>query len=318
MTSLLSLASAPREVTPSMRSPFARLAVLSALALSLVACSTSNGGSSLPFAGTPNNAGGTPGTIQSGSNGTALIRFIQGSPDYGSVDVCIDSTPLGVPFSARPYGTASALFAIAGGISHTMTVYPASAANGGGECATAPGPYFGTAPLVVTTLGVGNSVRWTVVLGGTALSKTFGLYVFAEPTFAAAAPAGAAAVSHNAAPAFSTGKANGVGFGICTTTATPCATAVALSGAQGVAPAKVSAVGAAVTNNPVTSGLNSIPAGFYDGIGVPAGTPVPITSVAAPAEVAGQPYYIQLYAIDAPAGGLNLVPVLEQTLGYGF
>ncbi len=66
------------------------------------------------------------------------------------------------------------------------------------------------------------------------------------------------------------------------------------------------------------SGLNSVPAGFYDGIGVAAGVPVPITSIAAPNAVAGQPYVVKLYAIDAAAGGLNLVAVLEQTLGFGF
>ncbi|HEX3465854.1 MAG TPA: hypothetical protein VHS78_17535 [Candidatus Elarobacter sp.] len=301
-----------------MRSLLARLAALSAFAVSLAACQNGSG-NSLPFAGPPNNAGGNSGTVQTGSNGAALLRFIQGSPDVGAVDVCVDNTPFGAPYTARSYGSASPLFAVAGGIPHTLSVYTAgSGPNAGAECATAPGPYFGTAPLAVTTLGVGNSVRWTIVLGGTkAPVNTFGLYVFNEPTFPVA-PAGAAAVSHNAAPEFSIGKPNGVGFGICTTTATPCATPVALTGAQGVAAPKISPVGAAVTNNPVTSGLNAIPAGFYDGIGVPAGNPIPITSVSAPNEVAGQPYYVQLYAIDAPAGGLNLLPVLEQTLGYGF
>ena len=300
-----------------MRSLLARLAVLSAFAVSMAACQNGTG-SSLPFAGPPNNSGGNPGTVQAGSNGAALIRFVQGSPDAASVDVCIDNIPFGVPYKQLGYGNASALFAIAGGITHTISVYTAQTGpNVGAECATAPGPYFGAAPLAVTTLGVGNNVRWSVVLGGTKASSTFGLYVFNEPTFSTP-PAGAAVGSHNAAPAFSKGKPNGVGFGICTTTATPCAVPVVLTGAQGVVPAKISPPGAAVTNSPVTSGLNSIPAGFYDGIGVPAGTPVPITSIAAPNEVAGQPYYVQLYAIDAPAGGLNLVPAVEQTLGFGF
>ena len=35
-------------------------------------------------------------------------------------------------------------------------------------------------------------------------------------------------------------------------------------------------------------------------------------------QLAGQPYVIELYAIDAAAGGLNLVAVPELTLGYGF
>ncbi len=81
---------------------------------------------------------------------------------------------------------------------------------------------------------------------------------------------------------------------------------------------KKSGINAPVANGNVQSGINAVPAGFYDGIGVPASTVVPITSVPAPNQVAGQPYVIQLYAIDAPAGGLNLVAVPEQTLGFGF
>ena len=300
-----------------MRSLLARLAALSAFAVSLAACQNGNG-TSLPFAGPPNNAGGGSGTVQAGSNGAALIRFLQGSPDAGAVDVCIDNVPFGTSFQAIGYGKASTLFAIAGGITHTIAVYNAmTGPNAGAECATAPGPYFGAAALAVTTLGVGNNVRWTVVLGGTKASSTFGLYVYNEATFPSP-PAGSAAVSHNAAPAFSIGKPNGVGFGICTTTVSPCAVPVALSGAQGIAAPKISPPGAAVTNSSVTSGLNSVPAGFYDGIGVPTGNPVPITSIPAPNALAGQPYYVELYAIDAPAGGLNLVGFVEQTLGFGF
>src|ERR1700760_2813547 len=245
-----------------MRSLLARLAALSAFAVSLAACQNGNG-TSLPFAGPPNNAGGGSGTVQAGSNGAALIRFLQGSPDAGAVDVCIDNVPFGTSFQAIGYGKASTLFAIAGGITHTIAVYNAmTGPNAGAECATAPGPYFGAAALAVTTLGVGNNVRWTVVLGGTKASSTFGLYVYNEATFPSP-PAGSAAVSHNAAPAFSIGKPNGVGFGICTTTVSPCAVPVALSGAQGIAAPKISPPGAAVTNSSVTSGLNSVPAGFY-------------------------------------------------------
>ncbi|HEY0396045.1 MAG TPA: hypothetical protein VGD01_16225 [Candidatus Elarobacter sp.] len=311
-----------------MRSLLARLAVLGAFAVTMAGCSNGNA-SSLPFAGPPNNAGGVPGTVQAGSNGTALIRFVQGSPTSGtggtgSVDVCIDNLPFGITAPTVQYGRASStLYGIAGGVTHTISVFPSlvapppgtPATPPGSQCSTAPGPYFGAAPIAIATLSVGNNVRWTVVLGGT--GATLGLYIFNEPTFSAA-PAGAAAISHNAAPAFSTGKPNGVGFGICTTTVAPCAVPVGLTGAQGVAKANPSSPTASVVNSPVTSGLNSIPAGFYDGIGVPAGTPVPITSIPAPSEVAGQPYVIQLYAIDGPAGGLNLVGVLEQTLGFGF
>ncbi|HZW52693.1 MAG TPA: hypothetical protein VFF00_01600, partial [Candidatus Elarobacter sp.] len=186
-----------------MRSLLARLAVLSAFAMSLAAC-TNGSGNSLPFAGPPNNAGGVPGTVQAGSNGSALIRFIQGSPDFGSVDVCIDNVPFLINSPSVAYGQARGLFAIAGGVTHTLAVYN-TVATGGGlspgvQCATAPGPFFGSAPIKVTTLTVGNNVRWSIVLGGTAASGTLGFYIFGEPTFPAP-PAGAAAISHNAAPA---------------------------------------------------------------------------------------------------------------------
>jgi hypothetical protein len=302
--------------------------VLGAFAVTMAGCGNGTA-NSLPFAGPPNNAGGVPGTVQSGSNGTALIRFVQGSPTSGtggsgSVDVCIDNLPFGITAPTVQYGRASSsLYGIAGGITHTISVYPSLVAPPpgtpvsvpGSECSTAPGPYFGAAPIAISTLSVGNNVRWTIILGGT--GATLGLYIYSEPTFSAA-PAGAAAISHNVAPTFSTGKPNGVGFGICTTTVTPCTVPTALTGAQGVAKANPSSAIASVVNLPVTSGLNSIPAGFYDGTGVAAGTPVPITSVAAPAEIAGQPYIMELYAIDGPAGGLNLVVVPEQTLGFGF
>lgn len=313
-----------------MRSLLVRLAVLGAFAVSMSAC-TGGTGNALPFAGPPNAAGGSPGTIQSGGNNQTLLRFIQGSPDSGSgaagtVDVCIDNLPIGVTAPQVPYGQASGLYAIPGGITHTIAVYPSlgspTAINqgAGAECPTAPGPYILNTAIVVTTLSIANPLvnnRITVVLGGTAASGTRGLYVYQEPSYAIT-PAGSAVISHNAAPAFSKGK-TGVGFGICTTTVAPCAVAAALPGAQNVAAPKAATVAASGTPNTfVQSGLNAIPAGFYDGIGVPAGIPVPITSIAAPNAVAGQPYVVNLYAIDGPAGGLNLLGFVEQTLGFGF
>jgi hypothetical protein len=310
-----------------MRSLLARLAVLGAFALSMTACSN-GAGSSLPFAGPPNNAGGSPGTIQSGGNGSSLLRFIQGSPDsgtggVGNVDVCVDNLPFGITAPTVSYGKATAaLYEIPGGIPHTVSVFPAQVASQVGlECPTAPGPYLGTSPIKVITITPGLAPaagsRLTVVLAGTAASGTLGLYVFGEPIFAIA-PGGPAVISHNASPAFSVGKANGVGFGLCTATVTPCTVATVLTGAAAVAATKPSTVVLQTTNGTVTSAIAAIPAGFYDGIGVAAGTPVPITSIAAPTPLAGQPYVVQLYSIDGPAGGLNLVPVVEQTLGFGF
>jgi hypothetical protein len=321
-----------------MRSLLARLAVLGAFAVSMSACSGGNG-TSLPFAGAPNGAGGVSGTFQSGSNGQMLLRFIQGSPDLfsffggppasGNVDVCLDNQPLGITGGTASYGNRAVggssngtLFLVAGGgITHTITVYPAQVgALAGVECSTAPGPYLGVTQIMVATLATGGSsnIRWTVVLGGTKASGTLGLYVFGEPTWFFQ-PTGNAVISHNAAPAFSIGKANGIGFGVCTTTVTPCAVATALTGAQAVAKPNVTGIlPTTVVNGNVNSGINAIPAGFYDGIGVAAGTPVPITSVVAPNAVSGQPYVISQYAIDGPAGGLNLFSFVETTVGFGF
>lgn len=314
-----------------MRTLLARLAVVGALAVTMTACSNGNG-NSLPFGGPPNNAGGSPGTVQAGSNGLSLIRFVQGSPDtadkgggVGVVDVCIDNLPMqaqGVLNPAVPYGFASGLYSIPGGITHTISVYPGlgtpTSSNGGAgaECPTAPGPYFFNAPIKVTTLSPGVPSRLTVVLGGTAASGTVGLFVFTEQLFPTS-PAGPAVIAHNAAPQFSKGK-SGVGFGYCTTTVTPCKDAVALTGQQNLAAPKASTVGATVPNITSQTSIAGVPAGFYDGAGVPAGPPVPIASIAAPNPVAGQPYVVELYAVDAIAGGLNLVGFVEQTLGYGF
>ena len=311
-----------------MRSLLARLAVLGTFAVATAACSNGSGGA-LPFAGPPNGQGGSQGQFQSGSNGAALLRFIQGSPDTfsffggppasGTVDVCVDNIPFGVLSPTVAYGQASALYAIAGGISHTVTVYPfLGIGQQGLECPTAPGPYLGVNTIAITTISPAVAGRQTLVLAGTSATPgTFGLYSYNEPSFAIA-PAGNEVISHNAAPAFSTGKANGVGFGYCTTTVVGCSVAVNLTGAQGVAKPNKSSVTATVNNGNVQSGINFVPAGFYDGIGVPAGTVVPVTSITAPNAVAGQPYVVQLYAIDGPAGGLNLVGYVEQTLGYGF
>jgi hypothetical protein len=306
-----------------MRSLLARLAVLGAFAVTLSACSNGSG-TSLPFAGPPNQGGATSGTFQSGSNGQTLLRFLDGSPDAAAaaVDVCVDNQPWGTLNARAVYGGfATGLYAVTGGITHTVSVYPGlvPGTNAGLECSTAPGPYFGTSAIAVTTLTTpGNANRWSIVLGGTKGSGTLGLYVYADPLFPTGA-AGPEVISHNAAPAFDAGPpAKRVGFGQCTTTVTPCAAAVVLTGAGNVAAPTPSSQTGSVQNGVVVSGIAGIPAGFYDGTGVAAGNPVPITSIAAPAAVAGQPYVVQLYAFDGPAGGLNLIGVVEQTLGFGF
>jgi len=306
-----------REVTQRMRSLIARTTVVAALGFCLSAC-TGGGGTSLPFAGPPNNAGGAGSTIQTGSNGQALIRFVQGSPDYTNVDVCVDNLAFGITAPTVAYSHASGLFVVAAGIGHIISVYPTTAAVGGAgtECATAPGPYFGTPAIGVTTISPAVNVRQSIVLGGTAASLTLGLYVYTDPSFLVA-PVAPEAISHNAAPAFSaTTPTHGIGFGYGL--ANPIVTPVALTGATNIAAPHPSAANSVTSNSPVSSPLPSVPAAFYDGLGVAGGTPVPVTTIAAPAAANGQTYVVQLYAVDAAAGGLGLVGVVEQSVGYGF
>ena len=307
-----------------MRSLLVRLAIAAVLLVPMTACSNGSG-TSLPYAGPPNAAGGQNGGIyQSGANGQALLRVVNGSPDTSatSIDVCVDQTPLLNTSPSLAYGHASAtLYSVPAGIGHTVSVYttmtPGPGTTAGSQCATAPGPYFGASAIAFTTYSPAANTRETIVLGGTAASGTLGLYVYNDPTFVVQ-PTTAEAISHNAAPAYSKTQTHGVGFGQCTITVTPCATAVALAGASAVAAPKVSAPAEAVSNSAETSSIGTIPAGFYDGAGVTSGTPAPITSVSAPATIAGQPYIVQLYAVDAAAGGLNVVAFTEQSTGYGY
>src|ERR1700761_3428787 len=140
--------------------PWDRLAVVGVLAALLSGCG-GGAGSSAPYTGNQSA------TYQSGSNGQALLRFIQGSPDVsgatGSVDVCIDQTPLGFLGGSASYGkpatstaNSGTLVSIPAGIAHTLAVYTTLTGGGGNEpgaeCATAPGPYFGLQALAVATI----------------------------------------------------------------------------------------------------------------------------------------------------------------------
>jgi hypothetical protein len=284
-----------------------RLAVLAAGLAATAGCSNGSG-ASLPFANLPNNGGGTSGTLQAGGTSTALLRFVQGSPDAGSIDVCIDNVPFNTTLPSVAYGTASSkLFAVAGGIAHTVAVYTSLSAQ--------LGPYFGQAPLATTTIAPAagaNAARETIVLAGTAASHTFGLYVFGEPSLTPA-PAANAVFSFNAAPRFSSASpSGGVGFGY-----TPASgTATTLPGASNVAAPVAAAVTSATVNAAVQSTIPSVPASFYAGTGVANGTVTPSATAPAPAQTA-TPYVVALYAIDTAAGGLQLVAVPEEAVGAG-
>lgn len=296
-----------------MRSLLARLAVLGAFAVSMSACSNGPGGTSLPFSGPPNNAGGNSGLLQSGANGSALLRFVHGAPDIGAVDICIDQASVG--------GTASTKIAyknatpnpvvIPSGIAHTIAVYNTLTATGtfpGEECATAPGPFFGSAPVAVTTLNAAANSRNFIVLGGRA-GSTLGLYYYAGTAFANP-PTTAEAQGFDASPTF--GKV-GLGYipagGAATTLiaslnppapSKPTVT-VTTAGSSGIAP------------------LPAPPASFYVGKPVTSGTVVGLTTEPAVAPIAGNTYVADVFSIDSTnAAGVDVVSFLEPTIGYGF
>lgn len=294
-----------------MRSLLARLAVLGAFAVSVSACSSGHD-SSLPFGGPPNNNGGTIANLQTGANGTALIRFVQGSPDVGQVDVCIDQTSATAATKLAFKG--SSLLGVAGGIPHVVSVY--AAAGGGSECATAPGPFNGTQPIAFTAFTPAVNTRTLVALAGRA-GKTLGLYAWVSPTFANV-PTGPEAIAYNGAPTF-----GNVGFGyLLTATSAP----TNLTGATNLVapkagtPASITPAANSTTSTfTATAPLPSVPASFFDGKGVASGPVVPITTVPAVTPAAGQAYVVDLIAVDsATTAGLDLVEVLETTTGYGF
>ncbi|HTJ28709.1 MAG TPA: hypothetical protein VMA36_21325 [Candidatus Limnocylindria bacterium] len=297
-----------------MRSLLARLAVLGAFAVSVSAC---GGGSatSLPVAGPPNNNGGTVSIYQSGANGTALVRFVQGSPDVGSVLFCIDQSSAYSAPSVAYKGTA--LFAVPGTLSHVISVYAASA---GPACASAPGKINGTAPIATTMITTTLSTRTLVALGGRA-GSTLGLYVWTAPTFPVA-PSAPQAIGYNDAPTF-----GAVGFGYQATAGAAVTTIAGLASVN--PPAKPATTTSATPTAAVTGALPAIPATFVDG--KPATPIVPLGTYTVPAALAspstsapgtpviGQVYVPDLIAVDsAAAAKLDIVVIAEPTTGYGF
>jgi hypothetical protein len=296
-----------------MRRLLARLAVLGAFAVSVSACSRGSA-TSLPFAGPPNNNGGTTGTFQSGVNGTALLRFVQGSPDVGSVLVCIDQS---AAYSATVAFKGTALFAVPATLAHVITVYASSV---GPACSSAPGPINGTSPIATTMLSTTLNTRYLIALGGRA-GSTLGLYGFTAPNFAVP-PTTPAAIGYNDAPTFGP-----VAFG---SRATATGTPTPITGLTNVTQTQKPASRTSISLTAFASGaLPAIPAAFYDAAAsaptTPIGTFTVPASVATPsptapgAPVTGQVYVPDLIAIDsASAAKLDIIVIVEQTTGYGF
>jgi hypothetical protein len=298
-----------------MRSPLARLVALGAFAVSIAACSNGNG-STLPFAGPPNNAGGNNGSFQSGGSGIALLRFVQGAPDIGAVDVCIDQSPSTALSNLKYKAVSSAPLSVTAGIPHTIAVYAVPAAGPGTECATAPGSFSNagvlTAPLATTTWNAGVNARGYFVLGGR-VGLNLGLYfsVFSTPFLIA--PTSPQAIAINGSPAF--GRA---GLGYALTTGGPVAN---IPGAGNLAaPARSSPTGTvATTGASVLAALPAQPAQFAVGKGVTTGTIVPLATQTAATGPAGSTYVALVVSVDsATPAGVDVVSAFEPTAGIGF
>jgi hypothetical protein len=298
-----------------MRSLLARLAVLGAFAVSMSACSNGAGGTSLPFSGPPNNAGGNSGLLQTGANGSALLRFVHGAPDVGAVDVCVDQASVaGTALTKIAYkGFTINPVVIPSGIAHTIAVYNTLTVSGtfpGEQCATAPGPFFGSAPLAVTTLNPGANTRNFLVLGGRS-GSTLGLYYYTGTAFPNS-PTTPQAQGFDASPTF--GKV-GIGTTVGGTNVTLFASLNA--------PAVSKPTGTVTTAG--SSGVASLtgqPSSFQVGKPV-SSTSVPIvplaTTSAATLATAGSTYVADIFSIDSTnTAGVDVVSIFEPTSGYGF
>jgi hypothetical protein len=294
-----------------MRSRLARLAVLGAFAASMSACSNGGGGTSLPFAGAPNNAGGNTGLLQSGATGSALLRFVHGAPDVGTVDICVDQASVGGSVSTKiAYkGFMLTPVVIPSGIAHTVTVYTVPSTGAGTECATAPGPYFGNAAVASTTLNAAANSRNYIVLGGRS-GSTQGLYYYPAATTFVNPPTTPEAQGFNASPTF--GKA---GLGYIPSGGAPTNLFASLN-------APVASKVAATVTTAGSFGLAALPAqptSFYVGKPATTGTVVPLTTEFAAPLITGNTYVADVFSIDSTnIAGVDVISVSEPTIGYGF
>ncbi|MEA2664294.1 MAG: hypothetical protein QOI11_1238, partial [Candidatus Eremiobacteraeota bacterium] len=274
-----------------MRSLLARLAVLGAFAVSMSACSNGPGGTSLPFSGSPNSAGGNTGLLQSGANGSSLLRFVHGAPDIGTVDVCVDQASVTGTNSTRiAYkGSTPNPLVIPSGIAHTITIYTVPTTGAGTECATAPGPYFGSAPVASTTLTPAANSRNYLVLGGRS-GSTLGLYYYAAATFPNP-PGAPEAQGFDASPTF--GKvAIGAITGATNTTLFPSLNAPVASKPSGTVTTAGSFGIAALPGQPTSFHVGKPVASTLVPI-------VPLATTSAPIPPAGSAYVADVFSIDS-------------------
>ncbi len=171
----------------------------------------------------------------------------------------------------------------------------------GTECATAPGPYFGTAALATTTVNLAANSRNYLVLGGRA-GSTLGLFYYPAPTSFVNPPTSPEAQVFNASPTF--GKA---GFAYSLAPAGPVTNLI--SSLNPPTPSKITAT----VTTAGSSGLAAVPSQpstFYVGKPVTSGTVVPLVSAFAAPLITGNTYVADLFSVDSTnAAGVDLVSI---------
>lgn len=153
-----------------MRSLFPRLAALSVFAVAIAGCGGSSG-TALPAVGSPNNGQASTNQFVANSSGTGAVRFLNGSPDAGNVDICFDRKVVVANLGYRAFSSFSI---VPSGIAHTLVVTAA-----GTGCAQVSAFFNG-----VVTPGV--NLRNTIVLAGTVAKGDVQVLPFAAPPSPAA------------------------------------------------------------------------------------------------------------------------------------
>lgn len=299
-----------------MRSFITRLATVGIIAMAVSGCSGSSSSLS-PSGNVPGTNGQSQGVVNNaGNGGNALLRLVHGSPDLGPVDICLDNQQ--VAFAA-PYktivqfstfvGTHALIINQAGGGCRPVAFKPAVPASAGPP-ATAAVP--AVAATIIGSVAAAANTRYSVVVAGSfknGVGSTLAVVPFTDPALPSAGQA--QVVFHNASPAAGASIALG---------------AFPITPQGGSLPGQFTPAVAykALATYPALPGFASDIAqqiGFSGATtvgGVPTATLYPGSIPAAPgpnANVATKPSYtgnvlpagndqvLQIYAVDAPAGG---------------
>jgi len=292
----------------------------------------------------PNNAGRPPVVFHENSDPPGFqtfcplqgwIRFVQGSPDYANVDVCVDNLAFGnhgadrcLQPRVRVVRRCRAAF-----FGHIVSVLsepraPPSAVQGV-ECATAPGPFFGTPAIggdgrfrppgqrAPHSTARADSCLWA----GTGPRKSIrpsGLYVYTDPVLPSSRRWHRNAISHNAAPAFQRDNPD------------PLVNRLRIwFGEPDRDPGRALRRDENIVGTPPICEFGNLELAGHLATAQRAGGvlrrprggkryPRPAHHHRRTGAANGQSYVVQLYAVDAAAGGLGLVGVVEQSVGYGF